>query len=567
MRITVPSRRCKRAGLMFVFLAIWACVASNVAADGIEDPNALRRDIGMLLKAAVVSDAITDEEAVKLYMEIVARDGNEEKNKEKKALATPSGQRQQSISPPEIDRVMELYRPAFMRRDMSIIVQRLDLDDEQSRIVEQLIDDHVRAYTARADEVREMVDDAALTREGINAFDMLRRFRTVRIDPEALEAGIREMHGRNPEADDKRRGALDDYHDELRRAARDADARIERLDAALRQRYVLAPRDADRRDILAVDIRRAAEALARDRHKMRARLIEHLALIALTEFTEDERRLFDETIERIECEQMRDRGVLGGESMNLDDAVNRAVRELDDREQRAPFVVRVRSIIDDGRPMIVTAMRERSAAMIDCDLAHIAIRVARASDGAGDVMGTTRLMTRRTEAARSLLAARVRVRDALFHVLDEAVTPRADVDPVGREAAFLDRVRTLALEDGFPTEMRDRWFERRLAEVARLTDLTEEQREAVDVYRQTFTKRIRDARNAAIAARLRDEARLAERALDPRADMTSIFLSKSIARGYGEEALSKIEFQAYFALRDILTTEQMRRIEASISSK
>lgn len=572
-----------------------AAAAPAVAQDAppADDAQAQLEELGNTLKAAVMSGSMTEREAMAIYAEMAARIGGEDGRKDAagdKAAAKRQAAAAKRGAAPErsaVDRLMPrsvtdltaLLSADFGRRDIRTLVEELDLDADQSAILEVLVDDYrIAIDTAksplieaigrydRAASAAWMADALVRAEEGSRGAEERTRAR--------VESMRRRMDARLANAeDDADRARIEArftrWTDEMLRATSDLETRLESIRARVAGEMAEMGGEGE---VEAGDLLRLAEQLRADRTALRTGFTDSVAAIS-----NDRQRGEDDTrlaaaFSRVTLNRDLAGGRFGGESMDLWATMQEVLVTGDSAATMA-----VAEGLRAATPEITTLMDARTEATLDREVAGIAALARRDRDepGAGwkDIGGAPSPAFE--AAARRELAASLAVRDEMLALLDRTA---AEMDAETGDAVATTAFRDGALRRGFPAEMRVRWTERAVRAALRLDDLTDESRDAVLTIESETQPQLRELRERAVAERIRLDPTMARRMLDLRADSANKALADADAkdmdrtigamwRGLEAPAFDAIDDEAERRFRAALTPEQFERLPSRRAEK
>lgn len=288
-------------------------------------------ELGETLKAAVLSGTLSEEDAIKIYRTMAER--------LKPASGKGKGERAKGaglskvdfvrLSAPRPEQIAAIFRPEFRRRDLSILLNQLDLDSNQSMIAELLIADYLEAFELASSPLREALGRyqrattdqwlaAALERAQIEEVDV-----AVANTQEALErfargAAAKETTGQaatDATERDEKRAARHAWGRRMLEVTTEMDARLTKLRDRVQSEVVELDRDGA--TITADDLVRMARTLRAERSALRVETTESLERIAVIEESDDAKARCDAAMARMRIEHLLRHGRLGGESMNL----------------------------------------------------------------------------------------------------------------------------------------------------------------------------------------------------------------------------------------------------------
>ncbi|MFK7960464.1 MAG: hypothetical protein AB8G96_08055 [Phycisphaerales bacterium] len=425
---------------------------------------------------------------------------------------------------PDLLDVNEILRPDFRMRDLPTLIAALELDADQSVILESLLRDYTDAHTTLADACQ----------------DVIRRYRSIRRSERMLDAisgdgllsrlnlGAGENHvvvldgddaggpgagaviiaqsiridGSGSDGDEAETATPDDpaAMEARRRAAMEAlrearaamEVEFEELTRTMLERIESLRAEGE---ATAEDVQSAANTLHTARQALRAELISLLHAIVNPSGTSE---TADADIQRaLDHVLIADRiatGRLGGESIDL-----RAAASAAGHPDRGDA-----NIATEYDATIAGSIRLRSQAIIDRELAGLAALVRRDAVDAETTEGESPDYTKAMPALNhwadrgmAEVTTHVALRDIVLGAVESAV------DHV--EPTLFARWRDEAMQRGFPRESRPRWAERAVTAALAIEGLTPEQLEAVQAIDVDVTVAAAALRAEAIAKRITDD--------------------------------------------------------------
>lgn len=550
------------------------------AAQAREEVGAQIEELGTTLKAAAMSGVISGEEAREIYKRVLgaakasdvqqfgdgnakAGDGNDPKTHVARLTA------------PRPERVQDLLRPEFLRRDLPRLADALDFDQSQMMIVRVLFEDYSEAFELSSAPLREALSQ--YRGSGINAYIAFTlEDAGVRLD-QAVENARRadrdEAMARMQETmariDEERAGGSERdrrRYEIWKESALAATSELDERLAAIRDRATRQLNDMSRDEatIDADDLLHMAAQLRTDRAQLRVDLIESIGLIATEEQRGEEDRVFDAVMDQIRIDMLLPQGRLGGESMNLWAALAEVSRDLEARgEDWVPGYAE--EWLDARVPEIAARLDARTEAIIDREIAGLEFQAVRDRIAAANGESIFEIDERRVTAAispyvtalRLEVEASVAVRDRLLALLEESTVALSDAYPesgLTRQLAFLLREASLRL--GFPAETRTRWAERAVAAALELEDLEDDVLEALVELDANVRAELDILRTAAIEKRIRRDPKLAREFIEAEFEGKEVDFDDDIWREADYEAFIAIDERTETQLRTLLTPAQ-----------
>ncbi|MHC4809213.1 MAG: coiled-coil domain-containing protein [Planctomycetota bacterium] len=554
------------------------------AAQAREEVGAQIEELGTTLKAAAMSGVISGEEAREIYNRVLgaakasdvrqfgdgnakAGDGNDPKTHVARLTA------------PRPERVQELLRPEFLRRDLPRLADALGFDRSQMMIVRVLFEDYSEAFELSSAPLREALSQ--YRGSGINAYIAFTlEDAGVRLD-QAVENARRadrdEAMARMQETmariDEERAGGSEKdrrRYEAWKESALAATSELDERLAAIRDRATRQLNDMSRDEaaIDADDLLHMATQLRTDRAQLRVDLIESIGLIATEEQRGEEDRVFDAVMDQIRIDMLLEQGRLGGESMNLWAALAEVSRDLEARgEDWVPGYAE--EWLDARVPEIAARLDARTEAIIDREIAGLEFQAVRdriaAANGESifeiDERRVTAVISPYVTALRLEVEASVAVRDRLLALLEESTVALSDAYPESDLARQLaSRQRDASLRRGFPAETRTRWAERAVAAALELEELDGDVLEALVELDTHVGAELDILRTSAIEKRIRRDPKLAREFIAAEFEGEEIDFDDDIWREVDYEAFVAVDERTETQLRTLLTPAQFEAL-------
>lgn len=351
----------------------------------------------------------------------------------------------------------QMMEPEFLRRDMPMFVQTLELDESQRPILETLLVDYTMAFNDAADEMRD-------------------RFATLR--PRSPEQEARSQKRR--EIGGQMRDAVDELR-ELRAAtpegaepdARKSDEIRQRMESLQKQMIELRPPRPEGKELK--KLRDAMTALGDEWRATRQSLRDGFVADVQTILIEEQHAKWPVLERQFRREKTLRRSQLAGEGVDL------------------VHVVRDMRLTPDEAALIEAAMQQYELVL---DIALVA-RNSRIETIRGELMAA--MMERDAERAQALAAEEVRLRTAVRTVNEQYV----EVIAVALGGEKSDQVRTRFAEQAYPRIMRPTNAQRSLEAALELEGLAPETLAAVQSLNEQYVASSKAA-NADLIAQLRE---------------------------------------------------------------
>ncbi|MHC4990583.1 MAG: coiled-coil domain-containing protein [Planctomycetota bacterium] len=578
-KVQSPARSAPLALLLLLTLAVGAVgqnprsrpgsspgrnATPDADTDGaVRDSDSDLEELGLTLKAAVASEALSEEEAIKIWSVMSERI--------KSGAATgkeDAPKRDVMLSAPRPGQIRVIFQPEFLRRDLSLLHDELDLDQDQRIIARVLLADYLEAYDLASSPLREALSRYRRTSTDRWMATALERAETV--DPDVAVANARravEAWRVEAAADDgqdrEKNDAANAWARQMLEVARTMDERL----ASLRARVGSELAGLDPEAITADDLVRMAKQLRADREQLRAEMTTSLRLIT----TETQRGPadsgFQAAMARVRSLHLLPRGRLGGESMDLWAALADARREASQPDHRQRLEL-AGALVRERAPSIADKLDHRTEATLDREIAGLELQTERERIAAESGQLPPDVERRRLagafkpffDATQRELAASIAVRDGLFVLLEESATSIEETHP---DFGVASRYRTAALRRGFPAEMRRRWSERAIAAALQLEDLHPETMARLRVLEASTANELQRLRHDAVRKRFHRDPELARDQITALVDeRRKVEKRPEMWLGYEYEAFSAIDDRTESRLRAILTPSQMEGLPA-----
>lgn len=540
-------------------------------------------ELGITLRAAVMSGTLAEQEAKEVYAHVVRvaktayvrRFGEEEQKAEQRPSAKGNVARLFAVRPGQI---RLLLQPEYFRRDLQRLRQALDLDSSQTAVIDVLLDDYLAAYELAVTPLREAltryrrVTVDALFRDALREADatLLAALEQVqRADRGAAVVNILDSIARIEEEgadrlkaaseDDRRR--FKDWTNQMITATAELDERL----AGIRQRTTeqLAQMSDVDREITADDLVRMATELRVERRQLGTELALSIEMI----LTDDQRGIdgagYDVAMARVMIGHLLPQGRFGGESMDLWAALEEVAREHD----LDGGLGRIDGLLNDREPDLATVLVARTRATLEREIAGLEFQAARDEIATRDRLSIFEVGAGQLDSAiRPYAAAAQReidgsiaVRDVILSLLEESA---ASIEAMYPETDLSAAYRSAALRRAFPVEMRVRWSERALAAAIKLEPLGETRHETIETLRTQTATELAAVRDAAIRKRIARDPELARDFIDAEFAGVKPELDDDVWREIDYRAFASIDDRTETQLRSVLALEQFDQLPA-----
>ncbi|MEM7228406.1 MAG: hypothetical protein AAF432_06280 [Planctomycetota bacterium] len=487
-------------------------------------------ELGTTLKAAVLSGAIDEKDAAEIYTRVVSTmkasiDEGERTDGVGKGRAGQSTKPDlTALRPPKPGDLQALVRPEFYRRDLPLLKDALELDEDQMLILSVVIDDYTTGFELAAAPLIEML--ARYHSATMNAYiataladaDASLAEAVLRVQDEDRERAV-ERVGEQLDAwaeqvglEDEKRAAMEPFRANMFEATRELDQRL--ADLRERTRSQLESMQSDDNAIDARDLVTLARQLRTDRRQLREDVESAILVIA----TDDQRGPDNErmlrALARLRIAHDLPEGHFAGESMDLWIASRDLARTPSINDQDRMVLERIDAFLFSGAPLIARHLDDRINASIDREIAGLefqAMRDAIAAEAGTSPFALDAAVMRdaiepfRRTASREI-DARVVVRDALLMLLNSATIEAMDMpNPMVISRQYRDE----AMRRGFPIDMQQRWSERAYEAALALEDLDDEVRTILVEREGMMQALLHDARVQAVQKRLERDPKVA----------------------------------------------------------
>lgn len=476
--------------------------------------------LGTSLKAAVLSGSMTEKDARAIWAsanEVRKLQGEMESLLKSEPKETGDDAKSQTLRliPPDPREPRLLLQPEFLERDSIVIIEAMDLDPQRAEIVDLVFRDYVDSYDIISQSLIDALQRYRRTEVGRDLAGAVQR-----LDRQLSEQDIDMATAMNTMQDRLReyanqavakRGAESEERDEKARAltrewVQELGGGLDSLDENmnwLRDRMVAAMEDMEQvgDEITPEDLHRLAIQLRQQRDSIRGDVVEALRMTIVEDGDEARLARLQEAMGRLHFTSGLRLARLGGERINP--------RAAMDTMAEAGEPIRMELDMMDG--VLGALAMNRIELAIDRELAGIQLMVdaRRAISEFGDeeLVPEERwgaVIAPYADAWHDQIDASVACRDFNLLAVDELTLQLMEDD---LEAAFA--YRDLALQPGFPDEMRRRWYEHALTAALRLEELSEEITISIGSLQDQVAVKAREIRDRAIQGRMERDIELA----------------------------------------------------------
>ena len=519
-------------------------------------------DFGGTLKAAVMSGAMSQEDAAKAYFIIAERLGlgfneanSDNKGASKESKKQENQERSFYLHTPSPLNVEALFQPEFLRRDLLTISEDTGLDKTQQIILEAILENYEDSFNTVIVPLQQALQN--YERDATNRWlsDVLGNIAI----PDAIDAenSIREQIAewrvsKNLEEDNE---ALQEFEERLLTLTRNMD---ERLDV-LRTRVATDISKLENIDITSSDLLEIAKKLRDDRDQLRLDCIQSIHVILLEKQRGENDAIYNNAISSQQIQNMLHHGRLSGDSMDLWSALSQVDIPLSEDNAYPGAFNQAKSILKNRVTDIAELFDARLTATINREIAGLELQVKIDLAG-GDSPHTDEPInaSKFENKIKKETSSSIEVRDGLLILLEESM--------VGCKTQYdrelLSKYRTASLRQGFPQEMRRRWCEIATDMALKIKNLDATIVEALNVIDNEMTIALISLQNEAISNRIEYENELADSQFEPKKEKNEKQFELRLGMNYDEfgELNRNVEIQ----IKSMLTIEQFETIPTLI---
>ena len=552
--------------------------------DADEKPSPELETLGNSLKAAVISGNMDEKQAWEIWSTAVEeiKGGQNDKRmwqdrqRDKEYDDTNARQRMARLLPPDPLEPAMLMEPEFLPRDVQMLSNWLELDEQRVLIVEMIVRDYgesmkeltlgmtsaLQSYRT-AEEAREMrqtlesLEEKVLSREidmeASNAIlqERVREYareqaaKEARRDGDSQEEITEQVDAKTAEWTAELSKGLDDMEEQLRLLR---DRMRSRVDSVK-----LLAGEVTSRDLVSM-----AERIRDQRRALRQDVLEMLRLVLVVEDELEPLERFASAMSRLRVEHGLRHARMGGEFINPWSLVR-------DLEQQPGNRLIAETMLSSQQSPLAEMVQARADAAVDREIEGLRLLVARDDlvAVAGDednvpIETWYEAIEPFTESWHRQIDASVAYRDSLLQLVEMTRQLIAEEDPRSANA-YYDQ----SMKRGFGSELRTRWSERAMKAAIGIEDLEEETMLVVLALQEETLTRLRQIRDEAIQKRLLRDPELARQ---PILSLWSLDESRekpwtrSDWTGHGMESHQALNEHVQSSLRSLLTPEQFELI-------
>lgn len=552
--------------------------------DDDEKPSPELETLGNSLKAAVISGNMDEKQAWEIWSTAVEeiKGGQNDKRmwqdrqRDKEYDDTNARQRMARLLPPDPLEPAMLMEPEFLPRDVQLLSNWLELDEQRVLIVEMIVRDYgesmneltlgmtsaLQSYRT-AEEAREMrqtlesLEEKVLSREiDMEASNAILQERVREYAREQAAKEARRDGDSQEEITEQVDAKTAEWTAELSKGLDDMEEQLQLLRDRMRSRVdsvKLLAGEVTSRDLVSM-----AERIRDQRRALRQDVLEMLRLVLVVEDELEPLERFASAMSRLRVEHGLRHARMGGEFINPWSLVR-------DLEQQPGNRLIAETTLSSQQSPLAEMVQARADAAVDREIEGLRLLVARDDlvAVAGDednvpIETWYEAIEPFTESWHRQIDASVAYRDSLLQLVEMTRQLIAEEDPRAANA-YYDQ----SMKRGFGSELRTRWSERAMKAAIGIEDLEEETMLVVLALQEETLTRLRQIRDEAIQKRLLRDPELARQ---PILSLWSLDESRekpwtrSDWTGHGMESHQALNEHVESSLRSLLTPEQFESI-------
>ena len=515
-------------------------------------------DFGGTLKAAVMSGAMSQEDATKAYFIIAERLGlgfneanSDNKGASKESKKQENQERSFYLHTPSPLNVEALFQPEFLRRDLLTISEDMGLDKTQQIILEAILENYEDSFNTVIVPLQQALQNYG--RDATNRWlsDVLGNIAI----PDAIDAenSIREQMAewrvsKDLEEDNE---ALQEFEERLLTLTRNMDKRLD----VLRTRVATDISKLENIDITSSDLLEIAKKLRDDREQLRLDFIQSIHVILLEKQRGENDAIYNNAISSQQIRNMLHHGRFSGDSMDLWSALSQVDIPISEDDVYPVAFNQAKSILKNRVTDIAELFDARLTATINREISGLELQVKIDLAGVDSPHTDEPINASKFEnKIKKETSSSIEVRDGLLILLEESM--------VGCKTQYdrelLSKYRTASLRQGFPQEMRRRWCEIATDMALKIKSLDTTIVEALNVIDKEMTMALIILQKEAISKRIEHENKLADSQFEPKKEKNEKQFELRLGMNYDEfEELNRnVEIQ----IESILTSEQFKTI-------
>lgn len=552
--------------------------------DDDEKPSPELETLGNSLKAAVISGNMDEKQAWEIWSTAVEEIKGvqndkrmwQDRQRDKEYDDTNARQRMARLLPPDPLEPAMLMEPEFLPRDVQLLSNWLELDEQRVLIVEMIVRDYgesmkeltlgmtsaLQSYRT-AEEAREMrqtlesLEEKVLSREiDMEASNAILQERVREYAREQAAKEARRDGDSQEEITEQVDAKTAEWTAELSKGLDDMEEQLQLLRDRMRSRVdsvKLLAGEVTSRDLVSM-----AERIRDQRRALRQDVLEMLRLVLVVEDEQEPLERFASAMSRLRVEHGLRHARMGGEFINPWSLVR-------DLEQQPDNRLIAETTLSSQQSPLAEMVQARADAAVDREIEGLRLLVARDDlvAVAGDednvpIETWYEAIEPFTESWHRQIDASVAYRDSLLQLVEMTRQLIAEEDPRAANA-YYDQ----SMKRGFGSELRTRWSERAMKAAIGIEDLEEETMLVVLALQEETLTRLRQIRDEAIQKRLLRDPELARQ---PILSLWSLDESRekpwtrSDWTGHGMESHQALNEHVESSLRSLLTPEQFESI-------
>ena len=519
-------------------------------------------EFGGTLKAAVMSGAMSQEDATKAYFIIAERLGlgfneanSDNKGASKESKKQENQERSFYLHTPFPLNVEALFQPEFLRRDLLTISEDMGLDKTQQIILEAILENYEDSFNTVIVPLQQALQNYGRAATNRWLSDVLGNIAIP--DPIDAENSIREQIAewrvsKNLEEDNE---ALQEFEERLLTLTRNMD---ERLDA-LRTRVATDISKLENIDITSSDLLEIAKKLRDDREQLRLDFIQSIHVILLEKQRGENDAIYNNAISSQQIRNMLHHGRFSGDSMDLWSALSQVDIPISEDDVFPGAFNQAKSILKNRVTDIAELFDARLTATINREIAGLELQVKIDLAGVDSQHTDEPINASKFEnKIKKETSSSIEVRDGLLILLEESM--------VGCQTQYdqeiLSIYRTASLRQGFPQEMRRRWCEIATDMALKIKSLDATIVEALNFIDEEMTIALIILQKEAISKRIEHENELADSQFEPKKEKNEKQFELRLGMNYDE--FEELNRNVKIQIESMLTIEQFETIPTLI---
>lgn len=526
-------------------------------------------ELGTTLKAAVMSGAMSEEEAKQVYLaaEATLLEGDTDwRNKVEAWMNSAEGRaspkaRIMRLSVPEAGRITALWQPDFSSLQLSVLRDELRLDRDQMEILRATLGGYQEAIELASAPLRDALQRYQRARIQERVASSLERVRPIRtreavaLSERAFKENLKQSEEKLEEIDEESRAKWQESLQQIADAAASLDERL----AILRERAEARLADAkrERSQVTANDLVSLAVELRDERVRLSSTFTDMVELVVARDESEAELERVQRALALMRINQELQHGRLSGETMNLWVA-------LSDADLPPEVQITANETLNRQITTIAALVDQRRDAALDREirgLEYLRMRDRSDADAESRLAAAAPFAT----ACWNELTSSIALRDALYALLKPCVQHLEESHP---ETNWPSALRDAALRRGFPAETRTRWSERAIVAALQLESLDENTRDVLLAIQTQIRSELAALRTDAVARSMARDPKLARDAIDRAfgGNDEPLDWEPEMWLGHHHEGYESIDERVEGQLRALLSPEQLDALPARMSA-